>query len=56
MYIYQTTPAVPSHPLNTFQKWNDIERILYDVHDLVLIIDYDRSGVELYAGQAIGVM
>ena len=28
------TPQVPEHPLNTYQKWNDIEKIL---HDAVLV-------------------
>lgn len=56
LYIYQSTPLVPQQALNTFQKWNDIEQILYDIHDLVMIVDYDRSGNELYAGQAIGVI
>lgn len=29
--VHDDTPAVPERPYNTFQKWNDIEKILYDV-------------------------
>lgn len=32
MYILSTTPEVPSLPVNTYQNWNDIEQILYDVY------------------------
>ena len=32
--IRSDTPVTPEQPLNTYQKWNDIERILFDVNDL----------------------
>ena len=32
MYILSTTPQVPALPLSTYQNWNDIEQILYDVY------------------------
>ena len=28
----ETTPAVPTSPLNSWQKWNDIEQILNDIY------------------------
>lgn len=32
-YIYKSTPLTPELPLNTYQKWNDIEKILLDVYE-----------------------
>ncbi|MEG0854329.1 MAG: hypothetical protein RSF82_10680 [Angelakisella sp.] len=29
---YQTTPPPPENPLNHWQKWNDAEKILLDIH------------------------
>ncbi|MBE5846246.1 MAG: hypothetical protein E7300_01040 [Lachnospiraceae bacterium] len=54
---YSDTPATPSQPLNTYQKWNDVERILHDVNEV-----YDRSmGAlnycgEVLAGEGIGTL
>lgn len=31
-YVYPSTPYTPELPLNTYNKINDIEKILYDVH------------------------
>lgn len=52
-YHYATTPQVPSKPLNTFQKINDIERILRDAYSV-----YRRNtetffycGDDVYAGE-----
>ena len=57
-YVLNTTPEVPVRPLNTFQKWNDIERILYDVfniiNDLRDAIWY--CGDDAYAGGDIAVL
>lgn len=30
--IYETTPAIPPPPINTYQKVNDMEKILYDMY------------------------
>lgn len=49
------TPEVPEQPLNSFEKWNDIERILHDLN-----YTYERyvNGFyycgETYAGEGIG--
>lgn len=51
------TPDTPEQPLNTFEKWNDIERILHDVNYV-----YERvkqAGYycgENYCGEEIGVI
>ena len=33
--VYWTTPQTPIRPLNTYQKWNDIEKIIADIKELV---------------------
>lgn len=50
------TPKTPARPLNTYQKWNDIEKILHDFD-----YTYDRyingfhyCGSEFYAGEGMG--
>ena len=55
--IRSDTPVTPEQPLNTYQKWNDIERILFDVNDL-----YDRTENaraycgEIFAGEGVGIL
>lgn len=48
------TAEVPSPPLNTYQKWNDIERIIFDIYDSLM--DYDYAGSEIYAGEGVGIL
>lgn len=48
--VYKSTPAVPEAPLNTFQKWNDIEHILLDVYNILLNNFHYYCGESLYAG------
>lgn len=54
--ILSDTPEVPGQPLNTYQKWNDIERILHDVYYTYVRIknSYYYCDAELYAGEGIG--
>ena len=33
--LYSTTPETPSRPLTTYQKWNDLEKILLDYNQLI---------------------
>lgn len=56
--IMSDTPPVPVQPLNTYQKWNDIEKILHDVHYVFTHVQEDRfyCGAEVYAGEGIGVL
>lgn len=63
-YIHADTPTVPSSPLNAYSKWNDIEKILYDVHKVLtdnffhyahtVPVSGEYGGV--YAGETIGLL
>lgn len=55
--IRADTPKTPTHPLNTWQKWNDIERILYDVF-WIYFNNYNNKDYcgEISAGEEIGVI
>lgn len=33
-FVYMTTPEIPENPINTYQKVNDIERILRDIYSV----------------------
>ena len=55
-FALSDTPQIPVQPLNTYRKWNDIERILHDLN-----YTYERytnslyyCGTEIYAGEGIG--
>lgn len=54
-YTTGATPDTPEPPLNYFEKINDIERILHDLHEtyLATISHYDYCG-EFYAGEGAG--
>lgn len=56
--ISSSVPGTPTQPLNTFQKWNDIERILYEVYTSYekTMSNYAYCGNEMYAGEGIGVI
>lgn len=55
--IRSGTPETPEQPLNDFQKWNDIERILFDVNDI-----YEKTESakvycgEIFAGEGVGTL
>lgn len=55
--IRSDTPETPEQPLNDFQKWNDIERILFDVNDI-----YEKTESakvycgEIFAGEGVGTL
>lgn len=55
--IRADTPETPEQPLNTYQKWNDIEHIL---HDVFWIYMNNKNNIEycgeLAAGEEIGVI
>lgn len=55
-YRYQTTPEVPEQPINTYQKVNDIERILSDIYYVYNSNFVHYAGDGLYAGQDIGLL
>lgn len=55
-YVVAGLPPTPTQPLNTYQKWNDIEKILHDLYySYEKIIGY-FCGTEVYAGEGIGII
>lgn len=46
-YRYSDTPEVPEPPINSYQKVNDIERILHDVYEVF------KSNFSYYAGEGL---
>lgn len=56
--IFPTTPITPIQPLNDYQKWNDIEKILFDVSKLYdeTQESYYYAGDEIYAGESVGII
>lgn len=53
--IHSTTPETPDAPLNTYSKWNDIEKILADVYEILLNNFHYYCG-EIYAGEDTGLL
>ena len=54
--IHADTPKTPEAPLNTYSKWNDIEKILQDVYRILLNNFHYYCGNEIYAGDATGLL
>ena len=56
--MYLTTPEVPNAPINTFSKMNDVEKILWDVHEILTrnFHYYAYSTPEIYAGESFGLL
>lgn len=56
-WLVLSEPPTPEQPLNTYQKWNDIEQILYDINTAYerYINSFYYSGGEIYAGD-IGII
>lgn len=56
-YTLPMTPDTPDSPLTSWSKINDIEQILFDLHDLYLKVLQSLYYVgEIYAGEEIGVI
>lgn len=55
-FVLTQAPEVPNQPLNTYQKWNVIEKILHDVYKAykAYLRSWYYCGTELYAGEGIG--
>lgn len=54
--VRSDTPETPERPLNTFEKWNAIEQILYDVNDIYVRTENARTYCgEIYAGEGAGL-
>lgn len=54
-YIHNDTPAVPELPYNTWDKYNDIEKILADVYEVVSA-QFNYYAGEIYAGDETGLL
>lgn len=56
--VLRDTPNTPMPPMNTYQKWNDIEKILHDVHYVYerTVQNYYYCGNEIFAGEGIGLI
>lgn len=58
--IHKDTPEVPKPPLNTIEKLNDLEKILYDINYIfnnettAFARDNPTFGAEIYCGDEIG--
>lgn len=52
---HSDTPAVPVEPINTYQKVNDVEKILSDIYEILCSNFHYYSG-EIYAGDSIGYL
>lgn len=52
---HSDTPAVPLDPINTYQKVNDIEKILSDIYEILCSNFHYYTG-EIYAGDSIGYL
>lgn len=47
--VRSDTPEVPERPFNSYDKWNDIEKILFDVNDI-----YEKSiSVKIFCGEDV---
>ncbi len=51
------TPLVPVQPLNTYEKWNDMEHILHDIFWIYIgnVNNYCYCG-EVSCGEGIGIL
>lgn len=53
--VHTDTPQVPELPFNSFNKYNDIEKILADVYE-VLSAQFNYFAGEIYAGDDTGLL
>ena len=51
--LYTTTPLLPEHPFNTYEKWNDIEKILFDAFTLLQSLSLYFCGDDLVGNDNI---
>lgn len=55
-YLHADTPMVPAQPINTYQKLNDIERILFDIYSIYNTNFFYYCGNEIYCNDEIGFL
>lgn len=51
--VHSGTPGIPIQPLNTFEKWNIIEKNLFDIDDILSHRLIYHCGNELISGDDI---
>lgn len=53
---FETLPPVPEQSLNTFQKWNGLEKILYNIYTIyqATLKNQYYCDTEMYAGEGVG--
>ncbi|MCM1190778.1 MAG: hypothetical protein NC541_16000 [bacterium] len=54
--IHADTPIVPELPYNSWQKYNDLERILADAYEVVSSQFHHYAGGEIYSGDETGFL
>ncbi|MBE5867994.1 MAG: hypothetical protein E7293_03425 [Lachnospiraceae bacterium] len=54
--VHADTPPVPELPYNTWQKYNDVEKILADVYEVLCAQFHYYTGNEVYAGDDTGLL
>lgn len=54
--IHADTPQVPALPYNTWHQYNDIEKILADVYEVVSSQFHYYAGEEIYTGEETGLL
>lgn len=54
--VRPTTPVTPKMPLNRFDKWNAVEKILDDVYFILTSNFFYYAGAGLYSGGDIGLL
>lgn len=57
-FVRKNTPVAPEQPLNTYQKWNDIEHILHDLYWVYVgnVNNMYYCGEGISSGDEIGVI
>lgn len=53
---HKSIPNVPDHPLNTFDRWNDIEYILRDIYEILMHNFRYYCGTEISTGDSFGAL
>ncbi len=54
--VHRDTPRTPSHPINTYEKVNNIEKILNDVYE-ILMNNFDYYDIDnIYCDEEVGLL
>lgn len=53
---HQSTPEVPTMPVNTYEQINNIEKILLDIYNILMSNFYYESIDEVHMGEEVGLV